>query len=117
MTDVGYLDAIFVAIRAFTEKLVRSQQWLTHAEETTNRAWRLSFLREARRAYEAAGPHLGEIRERLGPPGEPSPHEPSPLEQLQKSLVTMQSKLDEHERRLIALESELAFASGPIGNA
>ena len=117
-----YLDAIFVAIRAFARELLRSQQWLSRAEATCDRAWRLTFLREARVACEAAHPYLGELRQRLGPPGhERSPAEPdnvvSPLEQLQRNLVSMHEKYRAHEERLVSLEASLAFAVGPIGIA
>ena len=117
-----YLDAIFGAIRAFARELLRSQQWLTRAEATTDRAWRLTFLREARVAYEAAHPYLGELRQHLGPPGhERSPAQPddvvSPLEQLQRNLTSMHEKYRAHEEKLMAAEASLALAAGPIGSA
>lgn len=103
-----HLDAIFGAIRGFAQELMASQQFLTRAEETTDRAWRLTFLREARRRYEDALPHLKTLRAQLLE---------TPIDQLSEQVVAIETNFASHEQRLMKLEAELAIACGPAGTA
>ena len=103
-----HLDAIFGSIRGFAQKLAASQQYLVRAEETKDRAWRLTFLREARRAYEGALPHLLKLRASL---------EETPMAELRDQVVAIETSFVSHEQRLLKLETQLAFAAGPAGTA
>ncbi len=111
-----YLDAIFTSIRAFAKELDASRRWLSRAEQTENQAWRLSFLREARAAYERAPARLAALVERLSALGS-SDSLPAPLDRLPQNLVTMRCDLAVHEERLVRLEAREAQAGEPIGRA
>jgi hypothetical protein len=111
-----YLDAIFSSIRAFAKELDASRRWLTRAEQTENQAWRLSFLREARAAYERTPARLAALVDRLAALG-PCDALPAPLDRLPQNLTTMRSDLAVHEERLLLLEAREAQAGAPIGRA
>jgi hypothetical protein len=111
--DGSHYDAIFTAIRRFAEKLLASQKWLDRAEETRDPTWRLSFVREARRAFEDTRPHLAELHRRIGPVEGLEPVTEAereallPSEALEHHLVAMQKNYDAQEERLRAAESQL----------
>jgi hypothetical protein len=111
-----YLDAIFTSIRAFARELDTSRRWLSRAEQTENQAWRLSFLREARAAYERAPARLAALVDRLGALGS-SDALPAPLDRLHQNLATMRRDLATHEERLLRLETREAQAGAPVGRA
>jgi hypothetical protein len=112
--DGSHYDAIFTAIRRFAEKLLSSQKWLEKAEETRDASWRLSFLREARRAFEDTRPHLEELHRRIGPVEGLEPVSDAereallPSEALEHHLVAMQKNYDAQEKRLRDAESQLS---------
>jgi hypothetical protein len=111
--DAHDYDAIFSAIRSFAGALVESQKWLDRAEETRERAWRLSFLQQARQAYDSAKPHLGELHRRIGSieglePTDTPMEELAPHDALRQNLLRMQTNYDAHEHRLSALEMAMA---------
>jgi hypothetical protein len=110
-----YLDAIFASIRAFSQELDAARRWLGRAEQTENQAWRLSFLREARAAYERTLVRLEVVADRLGALGS-ADSLPAPLDRIHENLVTMRTDLDAHAERLLRLEAREAEAA-PVGRA
>jgi hypothetical protein len=110
-----YLDAIFESIRAFAQELEASRRWLLRAEQTENQAWRLSFLREARAAYERTLVRLEVVKGRLAALGSADTL-PAPLDRIHGNLVTMRTDLDAHAERLLKLEAREAEAA-PVGRA
>jgi hypothetical protein len=111
-----YLDAIFASIRAFSQELDASRRWLGRAEQTENQAWRLSFLREARAAYERTPSRLTVVAERLSALGGADAL-PPPLDRMHHNLTRMRGDLEAHEERLVRLEAREAQAAAPIGRA
>jgi hypothetical protein len=110
-----YLDAIFESIRAFAEELAASRRWLQRAEQTENQAWRLSFLREARAAYERTPVRLRVVEGRLAALGS-ADSLPAPLDRIHENLTTMRADLEAHAERLLRLEAREAEVA-PIGRA
>ena len=110
-----YLDAIFTAIRAFAKELEASRSWLQRAEQTENQAWRLSFLREARAAYERTRPRLDQVAARLAALG-PASSLPAPLDRIHHNLAAMRADLTAQADRLVRLEAREAEAA-PVGRA
>jgi hypothetical protein len=110
-----YLDAIFSSIRAFAHELEASRSWLAQAERTENQAWRLSFLREARAAYERTRPRLDAVATRLAALG-PAGSLPPPLDRIHTNLATMRADLAAQAERLVGLEAREAQAA-PVGRA
>jgi hypothetical protein len=110
-----YLDAIFASIRAFAHELDASRRWLGRAEQTENQAWRLSFLREARAAYERSHPRLDAVAARLAALG-PADTLPAPIDRIHENLATMRADLAAHADRLVRLEAKEAQAA-PVGRA
>jgi hypothetical protein len=111
-----YLDAIFSSIRTFAQELDASRRWLQRAEQTENQAWRLSFLRAARVAYERAPTHLAAVGERLSALGS-ADSLPAPLDRIHQNLAAMRADLTAHAERLVRLEAREAQAAAPIGRA
>ena len=111
-----YLDAIFTSIRAFAQELEASRRWLARAEATENQAWRLSFLRAAREAYERTPARLAAVAERLAALGSVDSL-PAPLDRIHENLATMRADLADHEARLLRTEAREAQAAAPIGRA
>ncbi len=111
-----YLDAIFASIRSFGAELEASRRWLLRAEQTENQAWRLSFLREARVAYERTPARLAAVAERLAALGSVDSL-PAPLDHIHENLASMRADLAAHEGRLLAIEAREARAASPIGRA
>jgi len=109
----NYLDALFGSLRAFTRELEASRTWLSRAEQTGVQAWRLSFLRAARDAFERAHGCLGQVRERLAVFG-PAEAVPSPLDRIQQNLTAMRSNLEAQARRIGALEENIGLT--PVGS-
>ena len=114
--SAGYLDAIFVSIRAFAQELEASRAWLARVEQTENQVWRLSFLREARASFERAPARLAEIVEQLGALGSAETL-PAPLDRLRDNVAKMRADVAAHGERLRALEAKEAQAAAPIGQA
>jgi len=110
-----YLDAIFESIRAFAQELEASRRWLSRAEQTENQAWRLSFLRQARAAYERTPVRLEAVVDRLAALGS-ADSLPAPLDRIQENLATMRADLEAHAERLLRLEAREAEAA-PVGRA
>lgn len=110
-----YLDAIFESIRAFAQELEGSRRWLVRAEQTENQAWRLSFLRQARAAYERTPARLEAVVARLAALGS-ADSLPAPLDRIHENLATMRADLDAHAERLLRLEAREAEAA-PVGQA
>jgi hypothetical protein len=110
-----YLDAIFEAIRAFAQELEASRRWLLRAEQTDNQAWRLSFLRAARAAYERTEGRLEAVVARLAALGS-ADSLPAPLDRIHENLATMRADLDTHAERLRRHEAREAEAR-PVGRA
>ena len=110
--DAAYLDAIFAAIRAFAHDFEASKRWLARAEQTQGAAWRLSFLREARAAFERATERLAVVGSRLAALG-PIDRLPPPLDRIHGNVVTMCADLAAQGSRLEAAEGEVE----PIGRA
>lgn len=110
--DADYLDAIFSAIRAFAHEIEASKRWLARAEQTKSRAWRLSFLREARAALERAPAQLAKVDERLAALG-PIDSLPAPLDRIHGNLATMRADLGALHERLQAAEAK----AEPLGQA
>ena len=110
-----YLDAIFESIRAFAQELEASRRWLQRAEQTENQAWRLSFLREARAAYERTLARLGGVADRLDALGS-ADSLPPPLDRIHGNLATMRTDLDAHAERLLRIEAREA-ETAPVGRA
>jgi hypothetical protein len=110
-----YLDAIFASIRAFAQELEASRRWLGRAEQTENQAWRLSFLREARAAYERAHPRLEAVVAKVGALGAADTL-PAPLDRIHGNIATMRAELAAHADRLVRLEAKEAEAA-PVGRA
>lgn len=107
-----YLDAIFTAIRAFTNQIAASKRWLARAAETQSQPWRLAFLHEARAAAERARPCLTAASERLAELG-PGESLPPPLNRIHDNLATMGADLVAHEEALRQAEGrETAKAIG-----
>jgi hypothetical protein len=109
-----YLDAIFTAIRAFSDELAASKRWLSRAEDTSSQAWRLAFLHEARASFERAPAKLSAIAERLAELG-PEGSLPPPLNRIQENLTTMRGELDAHGARLSRAEE--AEGNRAVGRA
>ena len=114
--SAGYLDAIFVSIRAFSQELDASRKWLARVEQTENQAWRLSFLREARASFERTPARLAAILEQLGALGSVETL-PAPLDRLRDNVATMRADVAAQGERLRALEAREAQAAAPIGQA
>jgi hypothetical protein len=110
-----YLDAIFASIRAFAHELETSRRWLGRAEQTENQAWRLSFLREARAAYERSRPRLDAVASRLAALG-PAHTIPAPLDRIHHNLAAMRADLAALAERLVGLEAREA-QTAPVGRA
>lgn len=110
----GYLDEIFAAIRAFSREIGCSRDWLTRAERTESRAWRLSFLAEARAAWERAPAHLDAAGERLAALG-PAESLPPPLDRVHSNLAVMRADLEKQGEQIGEAEAELA--DGAVGRA
>ncbi len=110
-----YLDAIFASIRSFAHELDASRRWLQRAEQTESQVWRLSFLREARAAYERARPRLDRVDGKLAALGPPSTL-PAPLDRIHHNLAAMRSDLAAQAERLVRLEAREAEAA-PLGRA
>jgi hypothetical protein len=111
-----YLDAIFAAIRAFAQELEASRRWLGRAEQTENQTWRLSFLREARAAYERVPARLATVVDQLSALG-PADALPAPLDRVHQNLTAMRRDLLAQGERLVRLEAREAQAAAPIGRA
>lgn len=110
--SAGYLDAIFAALRAFTDEVAATERWLSRAEQTDSHAWRLSFLHEARASFERAPERLATLLDRLGALG-PVEALPPPLDRMCANLVTMRADLAAQGERLTLAEQQAA----PIGTA
>jgi len=114
--SAGYLDAIFVAIRAFSQELESSRKWLARVEQTENQAWRFTFLREARASFERTPGRLAAILEQLAALGSVETL-PPPLDRIRDNVTTMRADVAAHGERLRALEAKEARAAAPIGQA
>ena len=119
---LSYLDAIFGGLQRFGERRRASSRWVSCARRTVNLPWRLAFLREARRSHEDARRLLDDVALELGPiPARVralgASDSPPPLEALAGRLVALREELDGEERKLGALEVELATNEGPRGVA
>ena len=114
-SGAAYLDAIFTSIRAFTQELEAAKRWLGRAEQTENQVWRLSFLREARAAYERASRRLDAIAAKLAALGQPDAL-PAPLDRIPENVATMRADLAAHAERLVRREAREAEAT-PLGRA
>jgi hypothetical protein len=108
MESPAYLDAIFSALHRFSEERKASQRWTKCALGTTDLNWRMTFLRAARAAHEAARRHLAEAASGVGPApaagsfeGDSAP----PLAILSRRLVALEAELEEEEERLSNLET------------
>lgn len=110
--SAGYLDAIFTAVRAFTDELTATKRWLSRAEQIDNHAWRLSFLHEARASLGRALERLEIVVERLGALG-PVDALPPPLDRMRDNLESMRAELAAQGERLTVAEQGAA----PIGTA
>jgi hypothetical protein len=110
--SAGYLDAIFTALRAFTDELAATKRWLSRAEQTDSHAWRLSFLHEARASFERAPRRLEAVVEHLSALG-PLDALPPPLDRMRDNLVAMRADLLTQGERLTLAEEGVA----PIGTA
>lgn len=110
-----YLDAIFESIRAFAQELEASRRWLLRVEQTENQAWRLSFLREGRVAYERTAVRFEAVKGRLEALGPPESL-PAPLDRIHANLISMRADLDAHVERLLRLEAREA-ETAPVGRA
>lgn len=110
--SADYLDAIFAAIRAFSHEMEASERWILRAERTPGPLWRLTFLREARAAFERAPPRLAAVADRLAALGPPESL-PPPLDRIHANLATMRADLAAHGERLRVAEGTVA----PIGQA
>jgi hypothetical protein len=114
--SAGYLDAIFVSIRAFSQELEASRKWLGRAEQTENQAWRLSFLRAARASFERTPGRLAAILEHLTALGSMDTL-PAPLDRIRDNVATMRAEVAAQGERLRTLEANEARAAAPIGQA
>jgi hypothetical protein len=112
---VGYLDALFAAIRAFAQELEASKRWLGRAEQTESQPWRLSFLRAARAAFERAPSRLAAVAEQLAALG-PAETLPAPLDRVHRNLGAMRADLAAHGERLYRVEAKEAERA-PVGRA
>jgi len=108
----GYLDALFEALRAFTEEIAAGKRWLTRAEQTESPAWRLTFLAEARAAFARAPARLNAVAERLAALGPPESL-PPPLDRVRDNLARMRSELSAADERLRRVEE----GTRPLGEA
>ncbi len=90
--DADYLDALFAAIRDFTEEMTAAKRWLARAGQTTNQPWRLAFLHEARAALDRAPRRLAVVVEKLTALG-PASSLPTPLNRIHDNLVSMRADL------------------------
>ncbi|APR87649.1 hypothetical protein A7982_12998 [Minicystis rosea] len=111
-TAADYLDAIFAAIRSFAEEMESSKRWLARADRTQSPPWRLTFLREARAAFDRAAPRLDAVAERLAALGAADTL-PPPLDRVHKNLATMRTDLATHGDRVHDAEGKVP----PIGTA
>jgi hypothetical protein len=112
---VGYLDALFAAIRAFAQELDASRRWLGRAEQTESQAWRLSFLRASRAAFERAPARLAAVADQLAALG-PAESLPAPLDRVHRNLSAMRADLVAQGERLRSFEAKEAQGA-PIGQA
>lgn len=110
--DADYLDAIFAAIRAFARDLEAAKRWLACADRTDNRAFRLSFLQQARAALSRASEDLAAVAARLGALG-PAGSLPAPLDRIEGNLSAMRRDLSALAERLAEAEA----AAPSIGSA
>jgi hypothetical protein len=114
----AYLDAIFGGLQRFAEQRKTSQRWTACALGTSDRAWRLTFLHEARAAQSAARRLLANATAELGPPPPGIPDDADaatlpPLVVLARRLCTLRDELELEDRRLSSLEAECASREGP----
>jgi hypothetical protein len=111
-----YLDALFVAIRAFAAEMRSARAWFDRARGTKSQPWRLSFFRAARSSHEHAHAHLRDVEQRLALLATAG-KVPPPLDRIASNLVAMRSDLDELAASLRGEEAEAARVSAPIGRA
>lgn len=114
LEDAAYLDALFTAIRAFTDEIGAAKRWLARAEQTSNQAWRLTFLHEARRALDRAPLCLTVVVVKLAELG-PVEALPSPLNRVHENLMSMRADLitlGDSLKRAEAREAEKAVGRG-----
>lgn len=114
----AYLDAIFGGLQRFAERRKAAQRWTACALGTSNRAWRLTFLREARAAQSAARRLLTTTADELGPPPPGIPDDADtatlpPMVVLARRLCALRDELELEARRLSSLEADCASREGP----
>jgi hypothetical protein len=108
----SWVDAIFGGLRAATQKLASSQEWLGRAERSKAVGWRATFVLAARDDWAAATRALGDVESQLGSSGTVRAGEGlAPIEQLQANIATMRTKLQDQEKALGAAISALAGAA------
>jgi hypothetical protein len=110
-----YLDAIFSRVRLFAQLIESGKGWATRAEATQNRAWRLTFLREARAAEWRARDTLQSIEQRVAALG-PEEALPPPLDTIHENLETMRADLLARSEAVARLEAR-EVESPAIGKA
>lgn len=107
---LGPIDALFVAIRSFSDELDASRRWLARAEQTEHTAWRASFLLEARASIERAPDKLDRVIAKLTVFGSPSALFP-PLDRIAQNLPAMRADVEAQRAKIEA--AEIALASRP----
>jgi hypothetical protein len=110
--SAGYLDALFEALRAFTDEIAAGKRWLARAEQTESPAWRLTFLAEARAAFARAPARLASVTAQLAALG-PAESLPPPLDRIRDNLGKMRAELTAHDERLRQVEE----TTRPLGKA